>query len=146
MKKSILFVGMFVTLFSFTTVGVVTAQYGGAQADKDKQKPAAKAHTMTGCLEKGTEADTFRLTNVEGTGPKTVELHAEALSLGRERPAGSLGYAVDLKGLAHHHQRAVRKPADLYARVVGNRTHRVRPIRPRLAVPPKIAFVGKRLD
>ena len=94
MKKSILFVGMFVTLFSFTTVGLVTAQYGGAQADKDKQKPAAKAHTMTGCLEKGTEADTFRLTNVEGTGPKTVELHAEA----DKKLAAHVGHKIAITG------------------------------------------------
>ena len=33
---------------------------------------------MTGCLEKGADATMFRLTNVEGTGPKTVELHADA--------------------------------------------------------------------
>lgn len=57
------------------------AQYGG---DKPKTKDAAPvkpaaakgggAHTMTGCLGKGTEANTFMLTNVEGSGPKEVEL------------------------------------------------------------------------
>lgn len=78
MKKRVLLVGVFLTLSGFTTAGVLASQYGGAQAEKDKQKTAAKPHTMTGCLEKGAEADTFRLTDVEGTGPKTVELHAEA--------------------------------------------------------------------
>jgi hypothetical protein len=96
MRKSVLFVGMFVTLFSFTTLGVVTAQYGGAQAEKEKQKPAAKAHTMTGCLEKGTEPDTFRLTNVEGTGPKTVELHAEA----DKKLAAHVGHTIAITGPA----------------------------------------------
>lgn len=96
MKKSILSVGMFVTLFSITTVGLLAAQYGGAQAEKEKQKPAAKAHTMTGCLEKGTEPDTFRLTNVEGTGPKTVELHAEA----DKKLAAHLGHKIAITGPA----------------------------------------------
>lgn len=80
MKKSIwlVLVGVVLILSGMTTAGAVASQYGGAQADKEKQKPAAKPHTMTGCLEKGTEPNTFRLTNVEGTGPKTVELHADA--------------------------------------------------------------------
>lgn len=41
----------------------------GAKAPK---KPAS--HSMTGCLAKGETADTYKLTDVTGTGPKTVEL------------------------------------------------------------------------
>lgn len=43
-----------------------------AQAQMD----APKEHSMTGCLQKGTDAGTFRLTDLE-KGPKTVEI-AEA--------------------------------------------------------------------
>lgn len=38
------------------------------------QKKAAGVHSMTGCLAKGDEANTWKLTDVEGKGPKTVEL------------------------------------------------------------------------
>jgi hypothetical protein len=77
MKNSVILVRSFLIVSVITTGSVVVAQapYGEAQAEK--QKPAAKPHTMTGCLEKGTEPSMFRLTNVEGTGPKTAELHAE---------------------------------------------------------------------
>ncbi|HTM26581.1 MAG TPA: hypothetical protein VL225_15395 [Vicinamibacterales bacterium] len=43
-------------------------------ASKPHQKKAAAAHSMTGCLAKGDEANTYKLTNVAGKGPKTVEL------------------------------------------------------------------------
>jgi hypothetical protein len=94
MKKNTLFTFVLVAVFGITTAGVLAAQYAGGQADKpkpatqgdkqkpagetDKQKSAAKPHTMTGCLEKGGDEGMFRLTSVEGTGPKTVELHADA--------------------------------------------------------------------
>ena len=85
MKRSIVSTSVFVAVFGITTLGVVAAQSPAPQADKQKpaaeaskEKPAAKPHTMTGCLEKGADATMFRLTNVEGTGPKTVELHADA--------------------------------------------------------------------
>jgi hypothetical protein len=44
-----------------------------AQAPQDAPSSAPKEHSMTGCLQKGTEAGTFRLTNVE-KGPSTVEI------------------------------------------------------------------------
>jgi hypothetical protein len=76
MKKTMLLAGVFATVLGITTAGVLATS--GAQADAAKQKPAGKSHTMTGCLEKGADANTFRLTNVEGGGPKMVELHADA--------------------------------------------------------------------
>jgi hypothetical protein len=98
MKNSILLAGMFAALFGITTAGVVAEQYGGAEKQKpaaqaEKQKPG-KPHTMTGCLEKGAEENTFRLTNVEGTGPKTVELHAEA----SKKLAAHLGHKIAITG------------------------------------------------
>ena len=81
--------------------GRSAAQSGYPQADKqkpaaqaDKEKPAAKPHTMTGCLEKGADATMFRLTNVEGTGPKTVELHADA----GKKLAAHVGHKMAITG------------------------------------------------
>ena len=98
MQKTVFLAGVFASVFAITTVG--SAQYGGGQTDKPKegssQKAAAKPHTMTGCLEKGTDEDTFRLTNVEGTGPKTAELHADA----KLKLAGHVGHKVAITGTA----------------------------------------------
>jgi hypothetical protein len=48
----------------------------GAQEDKGaaQKKTGGGSHSMTGCLQKGMDAKTFQLTNVEGTGPKTVDI------------------------------------------------------------------------
>jgi hypothetical protein len=106
MKRNIVSTSVFVAVFSITTLGVVAAQPGYPQADKqkpagqaDKEKPAekstaAKIHTMTGCLEKGADATMFRLTNVEGTGPKTVELHADASN----KLAAHVGHKMAITG------------------------------------------------
>ena len=104
MKSNIVSTSVFVAVFSITTLGVVAAQPGYPQADQqkpaaqaDKAKPvekSAKPHTMTGCLEKGADATMFRLTNVEGTGPKTVELHADA----SKKLAAHVGHKVAITG------------------------------------------------
>ena len=47
-----------------------------AQAPQD----APKEHSMTGCLQKGTDAGTYRLTDLE-TGPKTVEIAESTANL-----------------------------------------------------------------
>ena len=101
MKSSIVSTSVFVAVFGITTLGVVAAQSPAPQADKqkpaaeaNKEKPAAKPHTMTGCLEKGADATMFRLTNVEGTGPKTVELHADA----SKKLAAHVGHKMAITG------------------------------------------------
>jgi hypothetical protein len=101
MKRHIVSTSVCVAVFSITTLGVVAAQSSYPQADKqkpaaqaDKAKPAAKPHTMTGCLEKGADATMFRLTNVEGTGPKTVELHADA----SQKLAAHVGHKIAVTG------------------------------------------------
>jgi hypothetical protein len=97
MKGSILSISAFVAVFGITTLGVVAGQSSypqdkpAAQADKPA---AAKPHTMTGCLEKGADATTFKLTNVEGTGPKTVELHADA----SKKLAAHVGHKIAITG------------------------------------------------
>ena len=63
-------------------VGILVAgsafgvQLGAAQAPaaKPAAKAAAGSHSMTGCLAKGTEPNTYMLTQIEGNGPKQAEL------------------------------------------------------------------------
>ena len=45
-----------------------------ASAKRYQKKGGGGAHSMTGCLAKGTEANTYVLNNAEGKGPKTVEI------------------------------------------------------------------------
>ena len=98
MRTSIVSSSVFVAVLGITTLGVVAAQATYPQADKQKPAPQAdkekKPHTMTGCLEKGADDTMFRLTNVEGTGPKTVELHADA----SKKLAAHVGHKVAITG------------------------------------------------
>jgi hypothetical protein len=102
MKTNIVSTSVVVAVFSFLTLGVAAAQSSpqadkqkpAAQADKEKSAAAGKPHTMTGCLEKGADATMFRLTNVEGTGPKTVELHADAST----KLAAHVGHKMAITG------------------------------------------------
>ena len=57
------------------SAAVVSVQAGQAQ----EQKP--KPHDMTGCLEKGETATTWKLTNVEGGKVKLVEISETAADL-----------------------------------------------------------------
>jgi hypothetical protein len=99
MKKTLVLAGVFMVVSAITTGGVTASQSGGAQTDKPRepgsQKATAKPHTMTGCLEKGADENTFRLTNVEGTGPKAAELHAEA----KLKLSAHVGHKVAITGI-----------------------------------------------
>lgn len=68
---------------------VATAQGGQAQG----QKP--KPHDMTGCLEKGATATTWKLTNVEGGKVKAVEIGETAADL---KLAPHVGHKVTITG------------------------------------------------
>jgi hypothetical protein len=64
----------------------------GAQAGQDK--PAApKEHTMTGCLQKGTTADTFVVMNTAEKGPKTISITESTANL-----APHVGHKIDITG------------------------------------------------
>jgi hypothetical protein len=68
-----------------------------AAADAKGQKKkaaAAKAHSMTGCLQKG-EGNMFQLTNVEGTGPKTVEIVGTAAGVNL---SPHVGHKIEITG------------------------------------------------
>ena len=65
-----------------------------AAQKKPVKKAAAAAHSMTGCLAKG-EGKTFTLTNVEGTGPKTVEIVSMAPTV---KLAPHVGHKIEITG------------------------------------------------
>jgi hypothetical protein len=65
-----------ITLMLVCLVGVGL----GARAPQDAPSSTPTEHSMTGCLQKGTEAGTFKLTNVE-KGPATVEIAEAAAKL-----------------------------------------------------------------
>lgn len=57
------------------------------------QKKAATAHSMTGCLKKGTEANTYMLTDVAGAGSKTVEIVQSTADL-----TPHVGHKIEITG------------------------------------------------
>lgn len=64
-----------------------------APTAKAQDKPAAKEHTMTGCLQKGTAADTYVLMNTEGKGPKVT-----AIVETNQKLAPHVGHRIDITG------------------------------------------------
>lgn len=91
--------------------------FGAALAAQDKPAPAAKEHTMTGCVQKGTSADTFVLTNTEAKGPKTIGIVES-----KENLAPHVGHVVAITGTdvpAKEAEGAKTKPskADHYMKV-----------------------------
>jgi hypothetical protein len=61
-----------------------------------QDKPAEpKEHTMTGCLQKGTEADTFVVQNTAEKGPKMI-----GIVTSKEKLAPHVGHKIDITGTA----------------------------------------------
>ncbi len=70
----------------------------GQEEKAGAEKKAGGSHSMTGCLQKGDEASVpFKLTNVEGTGPKEVEIVGMAKGVDL---APHVGHKVTLTGTA----------------------------------------------
>ena len=84
--------GIVATLFiaGACTVGVI-AQAG--QAAPAGQAP--KEHTMTGCLEKGADANTFIVRNTAEKGPKMIGIVESKANL-----APHVGHKIDITGVA----------------------------------------------
>lgn len=66
-----------------------------AQDPAKPDQPAAKEHTMTGCLQKGTDPDTFLVTSTEAKGPKTIGIVESKANL-----APHVGHKIDITGVA----------------------------------------------
>jgi hypothetical protein len=62
----------------------------GAQA----QQPP-KEHSMTGCLQKGAEPNTYMVSDVEGKGPKTIGIVSSTANL-----APHVGHKIEVTGTA----------------------------------------------
>jgi len=59
------------------------------------QQTAPKEHSMTGCLKKGTEADSYLVTDVEGNGPKSIGIVSSTANL-----APHVGHKIEVTGTA----------------------------------------------
>lgn len=60
-----------------------------------QQAPAPKEHSMTGCLQKGTEPGTYMVTDVEGNGPKSIGIVSSTPNL-----APHVGHKMEVTGTA----------------------------------------------
>ncbi|MGH9385320.1 MAG: hypothetical protein ACRD2N_13640 [Vicinamibacterales bacterium] len=60
-----------------------------------QDKPAAKEHTMTGCLQKGATADTFVVQNTAEKGPKMIGIVSSKANL-----APHVSHKIDITGTA----------------------------------------------
>jgi hypothetical protein len=65
------------------------------QAATKHQGKKSAAHSMTGCLSKGTEANTYALANTEAKGPKTVEIVSAASGIDL---SAHVGHKVTITG------------------------------------------------
>jgi hypothetical protein len=90
-----------ILLLSLCPLALV-AQYGNVQETQEK-KPEKAAHTqtVTGCLQKGDEADEFSITGADG---KTWGLRSSTVKLDQH-----LGHKVTVTGSSTHESKAEEK-------------------------------------
>src|SRR5688500_14417287 len=80
---------------SFAKPFVVACALAVAAAAQAQEKPAApKEHTMTGCLQKGTAADTWVVTSTAEKGPKTISIVESTANL-----TPHVGHKIDITGV-----------------------------------------------
>ena len=68
-----------------------------AQADDATKKTGAASHTLTGCLQKGADANTFVLTNVTG-GPKATNKEWQLTAPASLNLTNHVGHKVTVTG------------------------------------------------
>ena len=90
-----------------TAVAVTFAAARPQAAAESQHKKGAAAHTMTGCLQKGTEANTYVLSNVD-KGPKTVEIIGAASGVDLN---AHVGHKVTLTGTSVGEKAAAKAEA-----------------------------------
>ena len=76
-------------------VGALLSVFVLALALAAQQAAAPKEHSMTGCLQKGTEPGTYMVTDVEGTGPKSIGIVSSTPNL-----APHVGHKIEVTGTA----------------------------------------------
>ena len=84
---------MKVSVAGFLIVACVAA-FSATAVAQDKEKPAAKEHSMTGCVQKGTTPDTFVIANTEPKGPKTIGIVESKPNL-----APHVGHTITITGV-----------------------------------------------
>jgi hypothetical protein len=90
-----------------------------ASAAAKEKKSKGGSHSMTGCLQKGDDASTYRLTSVEGKGPKTVDLMAASgVDL-----APHVGHKVTITGTAMNMKSAAKADGAATAKKEGKEHH-----------------------
>ena len=82
-------------------VGVCVFGVSVSAQDKPTAKPtdkpaqgAAKEHTMTGCVQKGSTADTFIVQNTAGKGPKMI-----GIIKSKDNLTPHIGHKIDITGM-----------------------------------------------
>ena len=78
---------------SIVAAGVVAGMLSFAPTSAQGQAP--QEHTMTGCLQKGTEANTYLVMNTAEKGPKTIGIMESKANL-----APHVGHKIDITGTA----------------------------------------------
>jgi hypothetical protein len=79
---------------AFGFAAAMTLALGAATYAQETQKPAAKEHTMSGCVQKGATATAGVLQNTAEKGPKTIVVVESKDSL-----AAHAGHKVDITGV-----------------------------------------------
>src|SRR5437870_2814358 len=108
-----------VALATAVVVGLISFSVTVAAQGQKKAKAGASAssHNMTGCLQKGDTANTFKLTNVEGSGPKTVEIDGMATGVNL---SPHVGHKVTITGTVVGAKAAAKTGATTEAKPSGH--------------------------
>ena len=89
MKRSLVAASIVACVFAFALAA--QAQQAAPQA----QPTAPREHSMTGCLKKGTEANSYMVSDVEGTGPKSLGIVSSVANL-----TPHVGHKIEVTGTA----------------------------------------------
>jgi hypothetical protein len=74
-------------------IAILVSSFAFALSAQEKKAP--REHSMTGCLQKGTQPDSYMLTDVEGNGPKTIGVVSSTANL-----APHVGHKIEVTGVA----------------------------------------------
>ena len=75
-------------------IAVCVVGFSLAAVAQDEKKPPAKEHSMTGCLQKGSTADTFVVANTEPKGPKLI-----GITESKDKLAPHVGHKMTITGV-----------------------------------------------
>jgi hypothetical protein len=76
-------------------IALLVLSYALAFSVSAQAQAAPKEHSMTGCLQKGAEPNTYMVTDVEGKGPKTIGVVSSTANL-----APHVGHKIEVTGTA----------------------------------------------